>query len=191
MLRGIFDHIVLFVGRFEEQKDLHTLFHIIERVAQNRPRTLFLIIGDGKKRAEVQDTVKKIGIQNHVIFMGWIDYFDLPKYYAICDAFILTSLYETSPRVVIFACLSRKPIVTTDVSGVRDFVKEGENGFIAPIKDEEGLAKGILTLLENPARAKQMGERGFERIQELLNEENILQDYEKMWQFTSRARDKK
>jgi len=179
-----YEYVVLFVGRFEDQKDLPTLFKTVRKVIQSQPRVLFLIVGDGKKSNELQVMARSLGIQDNLLFSGWVDYFDLPKYYAACNAFILTSQYETSPRVVIFACLSRKPIVATDVSGVSDFVEEGKNGFIVPVGDEEGLARGIQTLIGNSERAREMGEYGLNKVQGLLNEEKILGEYKKMWEFT-------
>ncbi len=184
LLRGKFDHLILFVGRFEDQKDLSTLFRTARKVIQSKPKTLFLIIGDGKKRDELETMAKRLEIENHLLFTGWVDYFDLPKYYAACEAFILTSRYETSPRVLIFACLCRKPIVSTEVSGVTDLVKQGENGFIVSVGDVEGLSKGVLRLLENPKKAQEMGESGFDKAKELLDEDKILSQYEKMYQFT-------
>lgn len=184
-----FKYAILFVGRFEDQKDLPTLFKTAKRVIQSEPKTLFLIIGDGKKSDELKAMAKGFDIKNNLLFLGWIDYFDLPKYYAASDAFILTSKYETSPRVVIFACLSRKPIVATDVSGVSDFVEEGKNGFIVPVGDELGLANGVLALIGDSQKAREMGEYGFIKVQELLNEEKILKEYKKMWEFTMIAGD--
>ncbi len=184
-----FEYAVLFVGRLEDQKDLPTLFKTAKRVIQSQPKTLFLIIGDGKKSKELKAMAGGLGIMDNLLFMGWVDYFSLPKYYAACDAFILTSKYETSPRVVIFACLSRKPIVATDVSGVSDFVEDGKNGFVAPVGDEERLAKGILALIGDSGKAREMGEYGLNKVKELLNEEKILEEYKKMWEFTTIARD--
>lgn len=184
LLSHRFDRIVLFVGRFVEQKDIRTLFNSIQEVIQQKPKTLFVIIGDGKKNREVQKMVQRMGIFENVLFTGWVDYFDLPKYYAICDAFILTSRYETSPRVIIFACLTQKPVVATEVSGVRDFIEEGKNGFIAPVGDEKKLANGILHILENPERSKKMGIYGFQKARNLLDEEKILNTYQQMYEAT-------
>lgn len=182
-----FDHIVLFVGRFEDQKDLPTLFKTVRRVIQSQPRTLFLVIGDGRKSNELKAMAGSLGIKDNLLFLGWVDYFELPKYYAACDAFILTSKYETSPRVVIFACLSQKPIVATDVSGVRDFVEDGKNGFVVPVGDEERLAKGILALIGDSGKAREMGKYGLNKVQTILDEEQILEEYKTMWEFTLNA----
>jgi glycosyltransferase involved in cell wall biosynthesis len=184
LLRNKFEHMVLFIGRLEDQKDLPTLFKTVKKVIQSQPKTLFLIIGDGKKSSEIKALEVTLGIKDNLLFLGWVDYFDLPKYYAVSDAFILTSKYETSPRVVIFACLSRKPIVATDVSGVKDFVEEGKNGFVVSVGDEEGLAKGVLALIGNVEKAREMGGYGLNKVKELLNEEKILEEYKKMWEFT-------
>lgn len=182
-----YEHIVLFVGRFEDQKDLPTLFKAVKRVIQSQPRTLFLIVGDGKKSNELRAMAESLGIKDNLLFLGWVDYFELPKYYAACDAFILTSKYETSPRVVIFACLSRKPIVATDVSGVSDFVEAGKNGVVVPVGDDEGLSMGILMLIGDSEKAREMGEYGLNKVKELLDEEKILEEYKKMWKFTMNA----
>lgn len=182
-----FGYAILFVGRFEEQKDLTTLFKTVRRVIQSQPRTLFLVIGDGRKSNELKAMAGSLGIKDNLLFLGWVDYFELPKYYAACDAFILTSKYETSPRVVIFACLSQKPIVATDVSGVRDFVEDGKNGFVVPVGDEERLAKGILALIGDSGKAREMGKYGLNKVQTILDEEQILEEYKTMWEFTLNA----
>lgn len=184
LLKDKFDRIVLFVGRFVEQKDLPTLFGSVQRVVQRRPQTLFVIVGDGKRNQDIHKIVDRMGISENMLFAGWVDYFDLPKYYAVCDAFILTSRYETSPRVIIFACLTRKPVVATDVSGVRDFIEEGKNGFVVSVGDEKGLANGMIDILENPERSKAMGTYGFEKAQSLLDEEKILRTYQQMFETT-------
>ncbi len=89
LLNGRFDHLVFSsVGSMNRTS---MLFNTVKRVIQRKPRALFLIIGDGKKAGELKAMANGLGIQDNLLFTGWVDYFDLPKYFANCDAFILTS----------------------------------------------------------------------------------------------------
>ncbi len=79
--------------------------------------------------------------------------------------------------------------MSTDVSGARDLVESGKNGFIFPVADERGLAEGILNILKDPERSREMAEYGFKKVQVLLDEEKILQENQKMYEFTLKALD--
>ena len=176
-----FTQFVLFVGRFEPQKDFETLFAVVREVASHKPRVRFVVAGSGKREAEYRALAEKTGAAQNILFTGWVDYFDLPKYYAGADAFLLCSVHETNPRVVIFSRLAQKAAVSTDVSGVRDFIEDGVSGFVRPLKDAPGLAQALMRILDDPERAAAMGRAGFETAQRILDRGHILAQMESMY----------
>jgi glycosyltransferase involved in cell wall biosynthesis len=169
------------VGRFEPQKDFETLFAVVREVASHKPHVRFVVAGSGKREAEYRTLAEKTGAARNVLFTGWVDYFDLPKYYAGADAFLLCSVHETNPRVVIFSRLAQKAAVATDVSGVRDFIEDGVSGFVRPLKDAPGLAQALMSILDDPERAAAMGRAGFETAQRILDRGHILAQMESMY----------
>jgi glycosyltransferase involved in cell wall biosynthesis len=79
---------------------------------------------------------------------------------ATFDIAILTSLWEGLPQVLVQAAAIGKPIVTFDVEGAKEVVKDGVNGFIVPLKDVDALVDKMGYLLADTKRPKSMGERG-------------------------------
>ncbi|MHA2054457.1 MAG: glycosyltransferase [Candidatus Hodarchaeales archaeon] len=183
------EKMVLFIGRFEKQKDLPTFFKAARCVLGDFPKTLFVVVGEGKEETKARRSVEELSIEKNVLFVGWVDFFDLPKYYRASDIFVLSSTYETSPMVLILARLSGKAIVTTNISGARDLVEDGVDGFIVPIKDYEGMSRRISILLEKDLARERMGEYGRRKIEPLLDEDEIIRKAIDMYHFSLSAND--
>lgn len=179
-----YEKIVLFIGRFEEQKDLPTFFEAARLVLGDFPKTLFVVVGGGKEETKVRKLVEELNIEENVLFVGWVDFFDLPKYYSASDIFVLSSTYETSPMVLILARLSGKAVVTTNIKGARDLVEDGVDGFIVPIKDSGDMSKRISILLEKNLVREKMGEYGRRKIETLLDEGEIIKKAIDMYHFS-------
>ena len=132
----------------------------------------FLIVGDGELRAKLEKEAVNSGIRKEVVFTGWQR--DMPAVYGALDAVALTSKNEGTPVTVIEAMASSKPVVVTDVGGVRDLLGEirdespngfqlTSNGILVPSENGEALANALLFLLENREESYQMvkNARGF------------------------------
>ena len=78
------------------------------------------------------------------------------------DMLVLPSLNEGMGRVLVEAMAAGKPVVASRVGGIPDLVRQGETGYLVPPADEEALANGIKMLLDDPDKAKQMGQHGKE-----------------------------
>lgn len=182
LLGGRFSQIVLFTARFEPQKDFETLFRVIKIVIKDNPGILFVVAGSGKRDAEYRAMADNMGISANIVFPGWVDYFDLPRYYAAADSFLLTSVHETNPRALIFARLAKKAVVTTDISGAGGLVAHGQTGFIHARRDAPALAASILSLAQNPELRRDMGIKGFDAVQSILDKEFILNQVREMYE---------
>ncbi len=178
-----FDQILLFVGRLTDQKDLPNLFAAFKLVIAKKPKALLLLVGKGPKEHYLRRKAHANGIANNVIFSGVVEHSKIPEYYAASDIFVLPSIVEGRATVLVEAMLSKKPVVTTDVSGVYDWIIDKESGFIVKRRDPGILAQRILFLLDNPLTAKSFGERAYQiaqaKTQEIVNMHAVVNLWEK------------
>ena len=148
--------VVTTIACFKPQKAPLDFVAMADAVRKDYPSVLFLMAGDGELRPEAEEEISRRGLQKHLRLLGWRR--DIPELLSGSDLFVLSSLWEGLPRVLIEASLSGLPIVTTDIEGASEIVREGETGFIVPRKDYLALARKVLYLLQNPAEAAKMGE---------------------------------
>lgn len=178
---GRFERIVLLVGRLEDQKDVPCALRAARRLSELVPRVRFVVVGGGKKESELKAMASGLG--DSVLFAGFVPYDALPDYYHSADVFLLSSLYETSPRVLALACLAELPIVSTRVSGATDLVRDGENGWLVEVGDDAAMAVGLAGTLGDQGAARAMGRRSAELSAALGDEEAILARTEAMYRF--------
>lgn len=176
-----FRQIVLFAGRLVAQKDLPTLLNAIPLVLAKQPQTLFCIVGDGPLKKQLQHQAGQLQITRNIVFVGEVAQKDMPLYYRACTVFVLSSAYEDTARVLAEAALSSRPIVTTDTTGSRDIVSEGENGFVTPLGNPSALAEKLLLLLSDEGLAQRFGENGRKRVIEKFDDNKIVEGIIMMW----------
>src|SRR5205085_10549474 len=85
---------------------------------------------------------------------------DMPELYALMDVVALPSYREGFPRSLMEAAAMSKPLVASDVSGCRQAIVDGRNGFLVPVKDSSALASKIKLLLDDAALAARLGAEG-------------------------------
>ncbi|MHB0870941.1 MAG: glycosyltransferase family 4 protein, partial [Chloroflexota bacterium] len=147
LLGDRYSRLALFMGRLVKQKDLPTLLQAASLVTRQRPDTLFLLVGDGEERHRLEALVQGLGLEENVLIPKGVGPGEAPRYFAACDLFLMSSLYEGKARALVEAAYAAKPIVTTDVSGADEVVVEGETGHLVPVRDPAALADRILRLL--------------------------------------------
>ena len=134
--------VVGYVGRLIPAKGLTYLISAVKQIQSEHLSASLVIVGDGPQRTNLERIAKDMRIK--AIFTGW--QVDPLPYYALMDIFVLPSLFEGLPNVILEAMAMEKPIVATDVGGASDLVRNGENGFLVPPSDIESLAGAIKTL---------------------------------------------
>jgi len=161
---GISDQeaVVGTAGRLEERKGHSYYLQAAQQALQQHPSITFLLAGEGPAYDDLIDLAKGLGIDQRVRFLGYR--YDIEDVMAAMDVFVLTSLWEGLPRVLVQAAALGKPIVTFDIEGVREVVVDGDNGYVVPLRDVTGLADRIAWLVKNRTSARAMGERGRLRV---------------------------
>ncbi|MBW2045131.1 MAG: glycosyltransferase family 4 protein [Deltaproteobacteria bacterium] len=183
-----FEQILLFVGRLVKQKDIPNLFNAFEIIVKEKPKALLLLVGKGPKRDILEKLAHDKGIASNLIFTGAVEHSVIQEYYAASDIFVLPSIFEGRATVIVEAILSKKPIVTTDVSGLREWMIDEETGFIVKRKDPQAFAEKVLCLLDNPEIAKSFGEKGYQLAQSKLKEIGDIGSMIRLWEKTASLR---
>jgi glycosyltransferase involved in cell wall biosynthesis len=146
---SINDKLILFVGRFEGQKDPFLLidsFYFLQKILSN---VRLCIVGTGGMQNKLEQKVRKYNVSKKVKFMGPLPQQKVIELMRISDVFLLTSAFEGMPRSVLEALACGIPVVSTDVGEVRRVVKDGVSGIICTKRTPETLGNAVLTVLKS------------------------------------------
>jgi glycosyltransferase involved in cell wall biosynthesis len=171
--------LVGIVARLTAIKNHRLFLDAASLIVEAGQKAMFLVVGDGELRAELEAYVAALGLAERVIFTGWRR--DLPRIYADLDVVALSSLNEGTPVSLIEAMAAARPVVATRVGGVSDVVLDKESGYLVQSKDAGGLARGILGLLRAPDRAKEMGLVGRAAVHPTYVRETLLANMEQLY----------
>ena len=152
------------VGRLSRQKAPLDLLAAFEPVARAVPDAHLVIVGDGPDRAAVEDAVQRSRLDGRVHLPGLRR--DVPAFLSAFDVFALASHWEGLPRVLPQAMAAGLPIIANRANGVPDAVTDGENGWLVNVGDVAGMSRRLLEFAQDRPRAREMGKRGFQRVDE-------------------------
>jgi glycosyltransferase involved in cell wall biosynthesis len=138
--------VVSIVGRLTAVKQHELFLRVARAVHDRRPDAVFLVVGDGERRAELESLASELGIRTAVQFLGWRR--DLDTVYGASDVVALTSKNEGTPVAIIESLAAGVPVVSTDVGGVRDVVNDPVLGFTAPDNDADRLSAQVVETLD-------------------------------------------
>ncbi len=154
--------IIYSAGRLSEQKGFTWLIEAAAILKKTRNDLIFAISGEGKLEADLKKQVANASLEDSFIFMGFTD--NIYPYLKGCDLFVLASLFEGMPNVVMEAMAMQKPVIATDVNGARELMVDGKTGIIVPPKQPEALAAAIEKIIDNPEILAEFGKFGYERV---------------------------
>lgn len=163
--------VIITVARVAEGKGYPHLVRFMPEILRQVPNTVWLIVGDGPKMAEVMAMVQKNNLQNVVRFLGSIAPADLPKYYHLADLFVLlTHKDETHEEgwgtVFLEAAACGLPVVAGRVGGVEEAVLDKQTGMVVDIFQEKEAIESIVKLLTDKELARTLGAAGQARARE-------------------------
>jgi len=153
--------LIAAVGRLTPQKGWRYLIESFSQVRAKVPNAQLVFAGDGPARAELE--AQAAGLGQAVRFLGWRT--DAYNLMADGDVLAVPSLWEGFGLVTLEAMALSKPIVASKVSALPEIIVEGETGLLVPPANSEALASALISLLTNPTRAKEMGQRGRLRLE--------------------------
>jgi glycosyltransferase involved in cell wall biosynthesis len=171
---------VLFVGRLDAQKDPLTLLQSAHEVIQNEPETCFTLVGDGELYKDCEQFVKDNNLDNNIFLEGWQN--DIAKYYATHHIFAASSIYEAFGLMFVEAGYYKLSVAATNVEGVPEVVEDNVTGLLSPPRNPHLLAQNILYLIRNEEQRRYMGENAYKRVTSLFSSEQMIEQYQKLYQ---------
>jgi glycosyltransferase involved in cell wall biosynthesis len=164
--------LVLMVGRMVAHKGIE---HLLAS-ARHVPRARYVVVGSGPFLPAAKALAESLGVRDRVVFPGHVPRRDLPAYYAACDVFALPSVsrLEAFGIVALEAMATAKPVVVSDIPGVREVIEDGREGLLCDPLNPEDLAAKIRTLLEDETLGREMGARGRRRVLEEFSLDRVV-----------------
>jgi glycosyltransferase involved in cell wall biosynthesis len=180
--------VVVMAARLEPRKGHTYLFEAVQRLKPHHPELRVLILGEGGIRTQLEAQCRVLQIDDCVHFLGHRH--DLPRILAAADISVLTSLWEGLPRVLVQSAAVGRPILTFDVEGAWEVVRDGQNGFVVPSRDVDAFVNRLDTLLRERERAEALGNAGRAHVSDRWTVETMLDrldDLYQRWTFRKAA----
>jgi len=174
------DGPVLGLGvRLTEQKGITHLLDAMKMVVSHYPDTTLVIAGDGPLEEELKQKAGRLGIDKNVRFIG--PRLDIPELLNLFDLYVLPSLWEGLPMVLLEAMAAGCPIVCTDVGGASTAVTHEVNGLLVKPADPDALSSAILSLLSDEEKRKRFAQNGIKRFQGSFSADIMTRKYEQIY----------
>lgn len=180
-LKALDTPIVLSNRRLKPIYNIESLIKAIPLVLKDFPDTKFVVVGTGSQENYLKQLAKSIGVWNSVRFTGWLPRNEFVRCVASADIYVSTSLSDSVAVSIMEAMACELPVVVTDSGDNRRWIKDGENGFVVPIKDPDALAKKIVYLIENEDVRKRFGKINRKIIEEKADYYKELRKAEKLY----------
>lgn len=187
------ERVILTVARLDPMKAQDKAIRALKKVALKVPEVKLVLVGNGSfsgsksgiglPKAELwlrylEKLAKDLGVQEKVVFAGYVNERDLLAAYAMSDAFVLPSIREGFGLVVVEAWLYKKPVIVSSCAGVSDIISEGKNGLTFDPIDEDILAMQIIKVMKDDDLAVRLGASGFKSSKQCQLESGVNRESE-------------
>jgi len=176
------NHDILALGGLFKRKGFDFLIEAMNRVVKEFPDAKLHIVGDGPQRGNLMKLAKKLNLEKHVIFHGFIPLRKVPEFYRMCRVMCLPSLSESFGRVIIEAMASGRPVIATRTIGARGIIKHGKTGFLVPVADSKALANALFKVLSDYDLTCKMGLEGRREVEGKYDWKVIAQMYYEIYE---------
>jgi glycosyltransferase involved in cell wall biosynthesis len=173
---------VVFVGRLEWQKGVDWLLEMSPRWLAELPDCDLLFVGEGPLRGTLEAACRSLGIADRVHFAGRRA--DVPEILASASLVVLPSVWEGMPNVVLEAMASCRPVLATDVEGVRELLGGGDDAERQTVRhgDTPAFVEKLVAMLRDPALTDRLGRANRRRAETDFDIARAVSAYEKLWE---------
>ena len=175
--------VITHISNFRPVKRVQDLVAAMGMVVEEAEGARLLLVGDGPERHRIELLVEELGLGRNVLLTGYRR--DIPHLLRCSDVLVLCSEMESSPLTLLEAMSSGLPVVTTEVGGIPEIVKDGGNGFLVPPGSPRELAERILELNSDSALRRRMGAAARRTVLERYTAEKVVPQYEEVYGRTA------
>ncbi|MHC1738751.1 MAG: glycosyltransferase family 4 protein [Ignavibacteriaceae bacterium] len=177
------------IGRLHVQKGYSFLIEAAYELIKKYSYLRFHIVGDGELRSDLDSKIRKYGLEDKFVLLGSRE--DVIDEVAKMDIFVLPSLWEGLPIVLLEAMAARKPIVATNVNGNKEILSDGETALLVNPGNAEEIVNKIDEILTDSALRGKLVENAFARVNEVFSLHNWIvkteRQYEALWENKENA----
>lgn len=185
-------HIILCVSRLDPIKGQEMLIEAIPKIKEKVKNFKVVFVGNGslsgdvlkrreKEKKGVFKAVDKFDVEDDVVFTGYVPFHDIPAIYNASDIVVLPSKIEAFGLGVTEGMASGKPVVGTEVGGIKTQIIEGHNGFLMKPGDWRKLAERLIELLQDEGLREKMGKAGKSRVRENYSLDVAFEEYNSLF----------
>ncbi len=160
-------------GPLELDKGHDVFIRATPLILQSCPQAQFVIAGTGPEEPRLRQLVRDLRMSEFVTFVSGMA--DLSVAIEAMDLFVLPSLRQGLGTIMLEAMALSRPVIATQSGGVYQIVREGVTGWLVPPSDSPALARRVIELLQNPARARQLGQAGRELVRSEFRVEGMIE----------------
>jgi len=169
------EKVVFFVGRLVREKGVQVLIESAPSILHAFPNAKFVIAGKGPMEGELHYRARAMGLEDKILFTGYIDDETRNKLYSVSTVAVFPSLYEPFGIVALEAMAAGTPVVVSDTGGLSEIVTHGDNGLKAYPGNANSLANNIVRLLTDEVYAAQIKNRAGRLVKEVYDWSAIAQ----------------
>jgi len=170
------DVVIGVVARLHEQKGHRYLLEALPGVLARHDNIKVWCAGDGDLKDAIEQQLEALQLTRAVKLLGSRG--DVPELLAASDVFVLPSLYEGMPNVVLEALAAGLPVVATAVDGTPELVQHEQTAWLVPASDSDALREGLLALLDDPSRRHRLAAAGRAHVREHFDLETVVDRFE-------------
>jgi glycosyltransferase involved in cell wall biosynthesis len=189
------DAFVLFAaGRLVHKKGFEVLVDAAGELSRRGCPVELVLAGKGDLEKELVRRGQALGLSSHLRLVGNVERKALPRYFAMADAVAVPSVRDAAgnvdglPNVLLEAMASGKAIVATNVAGIPEALRAGEEGLLVPEKDPQAIASAVLELMRSESLRARLGEAARRRVEEALSWKNAGERFESVLRAVAEAR---
>lgn len=173
------DIVIGTVGKLRHGKGVFEIIHAAHALAGKYPALRLLFVGDGPERQPMERELKRLSMNDRVIFTGLRD--DVERMYAAMDIFVLPSYNEGLPTVLIESMAMAKPVIATTIGGMPEVINDGIDGILISPKDQAALAGAIVRYIDDAGFAERAASAGRKKIEERFSVRVMGDNFERVF----------
>jgi glycosyltransferase involved in cell wall biosynthesis len=178
--RGFRGLVTIVANMRHEVKDYPMFLRAAQLVKHSVPGTAFLIAGEGYLRASIESLTEELGLSESVFFLGRCE--AISHLLNASDVCVLSSRAEGFSNSILEYMAAGRAVVATNVGGAAEAIVNGETGYLVDSGDYIAMAKRLVSLIQNPAKAQAMGAEGKQRVEQNFSSIALLQNTEQLYQ---------
>lgn len=171
--------IAVTVAVLREPKGIQFMLQAMAQLRETNPTLQYLVVGDGEHGPTLKEQARSLGLENQVVFAGQRK--DIHEILPLCDFFVLPTLTEALPTVLMEAMAAKKAMIASNVGGVPEMIQDGVNGRLLPPGDVPALVKACAQLADDSALRKAWGTAGQAICHEKFNIEQQIISLENLY----------